>query len=99
MFSICGLCPAHKVLAASFSSSQMLACLLLKGWVRLARFANFLAKMHPLKGRAPVPVGAVHGVISAALCASWCFKGKGGASATFLSHVSPTLPGNDAALQ
>lgn len=27
--------------------------------VRLARFANFLAKVYPLKGRDPVPVGAV----------------------------------------
>lgn len=59
VFNIRGLCPAHKVLAASFSSSQVLACLLLKGWVRFARFANFLAKMHPLKGRDPAPIGAV----------------------------------------
>lgn len=59
LFSICGPCPAHKVLTASFSSSQRLACLLLKGWVRLVRLAKFLAKIHPLKGRDPVPVGAV----------------------------------------
>lgn len=59
VFSICGLCPAHKVLTASFLSSQRHACLLLKGWVRLVRLAKFLAKIHPLKGRDPVPVGAV----------------------------------------
>lgn len=59
VFSICGLCPARKVLTASFSSSQRLACLLLNGWVRMVRLAKFLAKIHPLKGRDPVPVGAV----------------------------------------
>lgn len=36
-----------------------LACLLLKGWVILVRLAKFLAKIHPLKGRDPVLVGAV----------------------------------------
>ncbi|KAJ7418081.1 hypothetical protein BTVI_30658 [Pitangus sulphuratus] len=32
VFSICGLCPAHKILTAFFSSSGGLVCLLLKGW-------------------------------------------------------------------
>lgn len=59
VFSICGVCPTHKVLTASFPSSQRLACLLLKGWVRLVRLAKLLAKILPLKDRDPVPVGAV----------------------------------------
>lgn len=87
MFNIHGLCPAHKVFAASFSSLKTLPCLVLEGWVRLARFTNFLAKMYPLKGRDPVPAGARQDVISTALCAAWFFEGEGSASATFLSHV------------
>lgn len=59
VFSICRLCPAHKELAAFFSSLQTLACLFLKGWLILAVFANPLAGIHPLKGRGQVPVTGV----------------------------------------
>lgn len=99
LFSICGLCPAHQVLTASFSSSQRLACLLLKGWVS-GQTCTILGKDSSFEGQRPNSCWCCHYVIFTALCTTWCFKGQFQFQChVALSHQSPTLPRNCATLQ
>lgn len=73
-------------------------CLLtFEGVGEIGQICWLLGKGASFERLRPSSCWCCHDVISTALGAAWCFKGKG--SATFLSHTYlPTLPRNDAAL-